>query len=52
MNLAQLLTETVLRRDGEHVAIKLDQIELTYSQLDGASAHIAGLLRDHGVRRG
>src|SRR5947199_2467976 len=51
MNLASLLTESA-ERDGEHVAIKLDDAELTYSALDGASAHVAGLLAEHGVSRG
>jgi long-chain acyl-CoA synthetase len=51
MNLAQILTESA-QRDPEHVAIKLDDAELTYAQLDGASAHIAGLLRDHGFEPG
>ncbi len=51
MNLAQLLTESA-QRDGEHVAIKLDDATLSYSMLDGASAHIAGLLAEHGFERG
>ena len=32
--------------------MKLDDAELTYAQLDGASAHIAGLLRAKGVSPG
>jgi long-chain acyl-CoA synthetase len=51
MNLAQLLTDSA-ERDPDHVAIKLDDAELTYAQLDGASAHIVGLLRDHGFQAG
>ncbi|MGI8712819.1 MAG: long-chain-fatty-acid--CoA ligase [Solirubrobacteraceae bacterium] len=51
MNLAQTLTDSA-QRDPEHVAIKLDDTELTYAQLDGATAHLAGLLRDHGFQRG
>src|SRR5436305_6229652 len=51
MNLANLLTESA-DRDGDHVAIKLDDAELTYAALDGASAHVAGLLSEHGVSRG
>jgi long-chain acyl-CoA synthetase len=51
MNLASLLTDSAAR-DGEHVAIRLDDIALTYAQLDGASAHIVGLLRDHGFEPG
>jgi long-chain acyl-CoA synthetase len=51
MNLASVLTESA-RRDGDAVAIKLDDAELTYSQLDGASAHVAGLLKSKGVEPG
>ena len=51
MNLARLLTDSA-ERDPEHVGVKLDDAELTYAQLDGASAHIAGLLRDHGFEPG
>ncbi|MEO6859872.1 MAG: long-chain fatty acid--CoA ligase [Solirubrobacteraceae bacterium] len=51
MNLAQLLIDAA-QRDPDHVAIKLDDVELTYAALDGASAHIAGLLRDHGFEPG
>jgi long-chain acyl-CoA synthetase len=36
----------------ERVALKLDDAELTYAQLDDAAARAAGLLRAHGVRRG
>ncbi len=51
MNLGSILTDSA-QRDPGHVAIKLDDIELTYGQLDGASAHIAGLLHEHGVSAG
>ena len=51
MNLAQLLTDAA-QRDPDHVAIKLDDVELTYAALDGATAHVAGLLRDHGFEPG
>ena len=51
MNLAGILTASA-ERDPDHVAIRLDDIELTYAALDGASAHIAGLLKAHGVQRG
>jgi len=51
MNLAGLLT-TSAERDPDHAAIKLDDIELSYGALDGASAHIAGLLAEHGFERG
>jgi long-chain acyl-CoA synthetase len=51
MNLAGLLTASA-ERDPDHVAIKLDDAELTYGALGGASAHIAGLLAEHGFERG
>jgi long-chain acyl-CoA synthetase len=51
MNLAGLLKDAA-ERDPDHVAIKLDDVELSYAALDGASAHIAGLLRDHGFTPG
>jgi long-chain acyl-CoA synthetase len=51
VNLASILTASA-ERDAEHVAIKLDDIELTYGALDGASAHIAGLLKEHGFEPG
>ncbi len=50
-NLASLLTETAARRPAR-TAFKLDDVELTYAQLDGASAHVAGLLAAHGVGPG
>jgi long-chain acyl-CoA synthetase len=51
VNLAQTILDPG-REDPEHVAIKLDDAELTYQQLDGATAHIVGLLREHGVSAG
>ncbi len=51
MNLASILTEAAAR-DPEHVAVKLDDTELTYGQLDEASARLASLLRAKGLRRG
>jgi long-chain acyl-CoA synthetase len=51
MNLAQILIDAA-ERDPDHVAIKLDDIGLTYSQLDGATAHVVGMLREHGLERG
>ena len=50
-NLATILTDSA-ERDGEHVAIKLDDAVLTYGALDASSAHIAGLLAEHGVGPG
>jgi long-chain acyl-CoA synthetase len=51
VNLAGLLIASA-QRDPDHVAIKLDDVELTYGALDGASAHIAGLLAAHGFQPG
>ena len=50
-NLASILTDSAAR-DGDHVALKLDDAELTYAALDGASAHVAGLLAEQGVSPG
>ncbi len=51
MNLASILTASAAR-GGSSTALRLDDAELTYALLDGASAHIAGLLEAHGVSRG
>jgi long-chain acyl-CoA synthetase len=51
MNLAQILTDSA-REHPDQVAIRLDDVEITYAQLDGASAHVAGLLREHGFSAG
>jgi long-chain acyl-CoA synthetase len=51
VNLASLLTESA-RRDPGHVAIKLDDTELSYGLLDGATTHVAGLLRARGFSPG
>jgi long-chain acyl-CoA synthetase len=51
MNLAGLLTDSA-ERDPDHAAIKLDDVELSYRALDGASAHIAGLLAARGLQAG
>src|SRR5262249_23865641 len=50
-NLAGILTDTAARHGGE-VAVKLDEVELSYAMLDGASAHVAGLLRERGLEPG
>jgi long-chain acyl-CoA synthetase len=50
-NLATNLLETA-RRHGDRPALKLDDVELTYAALDGASAHVAGLLRERGIGAG
>jgi long-chain acyl-CoA synthetase len=50
-NLASVLTDSAANH-GDNVAVKLDDAELTYKQLDGASAHVAGLLREKGIEPG
>jgi long-chain acyl-CoA synthetase len=50
-NLASVLTDTA-KEHGDSIAIKLDDAELPYKFLDGASAHVAGLLRSKGVEPG
>ena len=51
MNLASLLTDSAAA-DPAHVAVRLDDVELTYGQLDDAAARVAGVLRAHGVGPG
>ncbi len=51
MNLASLLTDSAAT-DPAHVAVRLDEAELTYGQLDDATARLAGVLRAHGVGPG
>jgi long-chain acyl-CoA synthetase len=50
-NLASVLTDTAAAHPN-NVAVKLDDTELSYKLLDGASAHVAGLLREKGVGPG
>jgi acetyl-CoA synthetase len=50
-NLASVLLDSASRRGGA-TALKLDDAEVSYAMLDGASAHVAGLLRDRGVQPG
>ena len=50
-NLARILTD-VAAEHGDRIAFKLDDAELTYAQLDAASARAAGLLRARGVEPG
>jgi long-chain acyl-CoA synthetase len=50
-NLATILTESAAEH-GDRTAFKLDDVELTYAALDGASAHIVGLLRSKGLEPG
>jgi long-chain acyl-CoA synthetase len=51
MNLASILTASAMS-DPDHVALKLDDAELSYAGLDAASARVAGLLKAQGVSRG
>jgi long-chain acyl-CoA synthetase len=50
-NLATILTETAAEH-GDRTAFKLDDVELTYSVLDGSSARIAALLKAKGLEAG
>jgi long-chain acyl-CoA synthetase len=50
-NVAQMLTDSAAAH-GDRPAIKLDDLVLPYSALDGATAHMAGLLAERGVRPG
>src|SRR3954466_3944345 len=50
-NLAAILTDTATKH-GDRTAMKLDDTELSYSMLAGASAHVAGMLRERGVEPG
>jgi long-chain acyl-CoA synthetase len=51
MNLASILTDTAARGP-DRVAVRLDDAELTYGQLDDASARVAGVLRANGLEPG
>jgi long-chain acyl-CoA synthetase len=51
MNLAENLTSTAADHS-DRPALRLDEAELTYAQLDEASARVAGLLHTKGVGRG
>ncbi|MGW2826580.1 long-chain-fatty-acid--CoA ligase [Streptomyces sp. NPDC001443] len=50
-NLAAVLVASA-RADGDRIAVRQDDTTLTYAQLDDASARLATLLRDRGVRPG
>ena len=50
-SLATILTDTAARH-GQDVAFKLDEVELTYAELDESSARVATLLASKGVRPG
>ena len=48
LNLADAVTGSA-ERHGDELAVRLDQIQLTYSQLDEMTAQAAAMLRDRGV---
>jgi long-chain acyl-CoA synthetase len=50
-NLATILTGSA-ERFGDRTALKLDDAEVTYAQLDDASARIAAVLRQRGMEAG
>jgi long-chain acyl-CoA synthetase len=51
MNLSDLMT-TSAARHGDRTAIRQGDVALTYTALERASALVAGMLRQHGVRPG
>jgi long-chain acyl-CoA synthetase len=50
-NLASILIDSASRR-ADATALRLDDVAVPYSMLDGASAHVAGLLKARGVQPG
>jgi long-chain acyl-CoA synthetase len=50
-NLATILTDTAAEH-GDSTAFKLDDVELTYSVLEGSSARVAALLKAKGLEPG
>jgi long-chain acyl-CoA synthetase len=52
VNLAATVVGPEAGHDPDHVAVKLDDVALNYAALDGASAHLAGLLAAHGIAAG
>src|SRR5213080_4576692 len=50
-NLAGILSDSV-QRHPEGVALKLDDVEVSYAMLDEGSARVAALLRERGVEPG
>ena len=51
MNLAQTILDAG-REEPDHVAVKLDDAEMSYRMLDAATARMVGLLRERGVAPG
>src|SRR5665811_603771 len=50
-NLASLLVDSA-EKDGDRLAVKLDDTEVSYSLLDEGAKRVAGLLREKGVEEG
>lgn len=50
-NLALNLSASA-ERHPDGVAVRLDDLALSFADLDGATAHLAGLLREKGVQPG
>jgi long-chain acyl-CoA synthetase len=51
VNLTSILTDSAAAHP-DNVAVKLDDVELSYKLLDGATAHVVGLLASKGVAAG
>jgi long-chain acyl-CoA synthetase len=51
MNLASILTDAA-QRSPEKIAVKLDDVELSYAALNDGSARVAGMLKAAGVEPG
>jgi long-chain acyl-CoA synthetase len=51
MNLASVLTDSA-QRDPDHVALRLDDMEVSYGLLDDGSARLAAVLADRGLEPG
>src|SRR6476660_2811358 len=51
MNLASVLTDSA-ERDPDHVALRLDDMEVSYGLLDEGSARLAAVLADRGLEPG
>src|ERR1700755_411055 len=51
MNLANILTESA-QREPDHIALRLDDMEVSYGLLDEGSARLAAVLADRGLEAG
>ena len=50
-NLARILTDTA-EKHGDRTAVKLDDTELSYAAMNGATTHVAGLVKQKGIEPG